>query len=495
MSFNSIEFFGFFAITYLLYRLLPFRWQNIMLLIASYIFYSWLDVRLVFLIIFSTVIVYICGSIIGTGRLRGSGENFLTNWLYPHLTALTEVQIRLLFLRVGICATLIILGFFKYFNFFSNSAEAIIHTIGFKVHLLHLNIVLIAGVSFYIFKAISYLVDVYKDKVEASNNFINFALFLAFFPPLLAGPIDRASQLLPQIANPRTFSFEQSVQGIFLILFGLFKKIAIADGIVTSVDAVYQTTGTTSWLSVVVATLYYTIQIYCDFSGYSDMAIGVSKLFGIELMVNFNFPYFSKDPSEFWTRWHISLSSWLRDYLYIPLGGSRKGNFATYRNLMITMILGGLWHGAAWNFVIWGFYQGAVLCLYRLFAPKKSQEPSINKGFSLIKGLAATILFFVLTCYGWLLFRATSLEQIITFTKILFWDFGNLALDVPKPPLSASLGIPVLIAYEVLGYIFGKPDFRYRFPIPVRAAFYAVVIFILLMGESNAPTQFIYSTF
>ncbi|WP_202951048.1 MBOAT family O-acyltransferase [Fortiea contorta] len=466
-----------------------------MLLIASYIFYAWLDVRLVFLIIFSTVIVFYCGGIIGTGRLNGSSRNLITKSLYPQLAKLTEAQTRLLFLRVGICATLFILGFFKYFNFFSDSAEAVISTIGLKVNLFHLNIVLIAGVSFYIFKAISYLVDIYKNKVEATNNFINFALFLAFFPPLLAGPIDRASQLLPQLENPRKLSFEQSVQGIFLILFGLFKKVAIADGISPSVDAVYQATNGVSWLSVVVGTLYYTIQIYCDFSGYSDMAIGVSKLFGIELMVNFNLPYFSKDPSEFWNRWHISLSSWLRDYLYIPLGGSRRGNLATYRNLMITMILGGLWHGAAWNFVIWGFYQGAVLCIYRFFGTKKNQETANNKFLVFIQGLAATLIFFVLTCYGWLLFRATSLEQIITFTKILFLDVGNLALNVPKPPLSALMGIPVLIGYEILGYIFGKPDFRYRFPIPARAAFYAIVIFILLMGQSNAPTQFIYSTF
>lgn len=522
-----------------------------MLLIASYVFYGWWDVHLLYLIVLSTVIDFCCGAMIDSGRLNRFNRNLASlsvivaavafdtlqwnaveirtspiavsvNWsqlfpsagtgwlvlvgtlllvalgkvLYPRCVALKEDKRRKLFLWVSICANLAILGFFKYFNFFIENAEALIRAFGIPVESLHLNLLLPAGISFYTFKAISYAIDVYQGKMGAYYNFLDFALFWAFFPPLLAGPIDRASHLLPQISNPRQLSFQQSAEGVFLILFGLFKKVAIADGVATSVSAVYQTTGAVSWIDVVAATFLFTIQIYCDFSGYSDIGRGVSKLFGIELMLNFDLPYFSKNPSEFWRRWHISLSSWLRDYLYIPLGGNRKGERRTYQNLMTTMVLGGLWHGAAWNFVLWGFYQGGLLCLYRAFTPKQAtKQPFNSKNFGFLGGVAATVLFFIITCYGWLLFRATSLFQVVTFTKILFVDFGNFALSMPKPPLAALLGIPILFGYELLQYMALKPNFNRRFSIPARAAFYATLIFILLMGASNAPAQFIYSQF
>lgn len=544
MTFNSVEFVVFFLVTYFLYRILPLRGQNIILLIASYVFYASWDVRFVFLIILSTAVDFYCGSMIETGRLTRSKRRFaslflvfaafffvtlqwdavksgsvqwsqllpasLSGWLvllgalalvavanllYPRFTSLPEKQRRKLFLWVSIGTNLALLGFFKYFNFFIGSAEGLIRGLGIPAEFLHLNIVLPVGISFYTFKTISYTIDVYRGKIQAAQRFVDFALFLAYFPPLLAGPIDRASSLLPQLSNPRQISFKQSVEGVFLILFGLFKKVAISDGVASSVNAIYGTSGTVSWIDVVLATFLYAVQIYCDFSGYSDMARGVSKLFGIELMVNFTLPYFSKDPSEFWRRWHISLSTWLRDYLYISLGGNRQGEGRTYLNLMTTMVLGGLWHGAAWNFVLWGFYQGALLCVYRAFNPKGIKQPPGKKGLAIPGALITTLLFFILTCYGWLLFRATSLEQIITFTKILFVDFGNLTLTLPKPPLPALLGIPLLIGYEVFEYQANNPDFYRRFPTPARGALYAALIIILLMGESNAPAQFIYSQF
>ena len=546
MSFNSVEFIVFVAITYLLYRILPFRGQNIMLLVASYIFYSWWDIHLLYLIVLSTVIDFCCGAMIESGRLTRfnrylaswsvigaafafdtfrfdalligssgvtihwsqllpntwSGWSILlgssvlvtiANQLYPQSIALSEEKRRKLFLWISICANLGILGFFKYSNFFIDSAAGAMRAVGIPAESLHLNIILPAGISFYTFKAISYAIDVYQRKMAASYHFLDFALFWAFFPPLLAGPIDRASHLLPQLSHPRQISYSQSAEGIFLILFGLFKKVAIADGVAGSISAVYQTSGTVSWIDVVLATFLFTVQIYCDFSGYSDIGRGVSKLFGIELMVNFNLPYFSKDPSEFWQRWHISLSSWLRDYLYIPLGGSRQGERRTYQNLMTTMVLGGLWHGAAWNFILWGFYQGILLCIYRAFIPKHTKTQS-NR-VQLLHSWAAILFFFTLTCYGWLLFRATSLTQVIDFTKILLLDFGNFSLSMPKPPLAALLGIPILIGYEVMEYTSAQVNFRLGFPRPVRAALYATFIFILLMGTSNAPAQFIYSQF
>ncbi|HAZ48661.1 MAG TPA: MBOAT family protein [Cyanobacteria bacterium UBA11369] len=549
MTFNSVEFVIFFTVTYLLYRVSA-RGQNLILLAASYIFYACWDVRFVFLLVLSTAVDFYCGWMIETGRLSRSGRSVaawflilaaflcvtvqwnavrigtepfavtvqwnqllpaapsgwlvligtvilvaIANLLYPIFTANKEKQRRDLFLWISICTNLGLLGFFKYFNFFIDSAEAVIRALGIQSELLHLNIVLPIAISFYTFKTISYTVDIYRGKIQPAQRFSDFALFLAYFPALLAGPIDRASGLLPQLSNPRQLSFEQSAQGIFLILFGLFKKVAISDGVAVSVNAIYGTSGTVSWIDVVLATFLYTIQIYGDFSGYTDMARGISKLFGIELMLNFNLPYFSKDPSEFWRRWHISLSTWLRDYLYIPLGGNRQGELRTYLNLMTTMVLGGLWHGAAWNFVLWGFYQGALLCVYRAFSSKEKKQSGSQNNLVNWQAIVATLFFFVLTCYGWLLFRATSLAQIITFTKILFVDIGNFALTMPKPPLPALLGIPVLIGYEFFAYKSQNQDFFLRYPTPARAAIYATLLIIVFMGLSNAPAQYIYSQF
>ena len=550
MTFTSVEFVIFFTATYLLYRVLSLRGQNLLLLVASYIFYAWWDVRFVFLIVLSTAVDFYCSWMIDTGRLTSSKRRTaalflifaaffcitlqsnavqirteplalsvqwnqllpaafsgwlvligtvilvaIANLLYPRFTSLEEQQRRQLFLFISVFTNLALLGFFKYFNFFIDSAIAAIRVLGIQAELLHLNIVLPVAISFYTFKTISYTVDIYRGKIQPAQRFSDFALFLAYFPPLLAGPIDRASNLLPQLSNPRQLSFEQSAQGVFLILFGLFKKVAISDGVAGSVNAIYGTSGTVSWIDVVLATFLYTIQIYGDFSGYTDMARGISKLFGIELMLNFNLPYFSKDPSEFWRRWHISLSTWLRDYLYIPLGGNRQGEQRTYLNLMTTMVLGGLWHGAAWNFVLWGFYQGALLCVYRFFSPKDNKQTSSPNGFGNWQGIVATLFFFVLTCYGWLLFRATSLAQIITFTKILFVDIGNFALTMPKPPLPALLGIPILMGYEFFAYKSQNQDFFLRYPTPARAAIYATLLIIVFMGLSNAPAQYIYSQF
>ena len=342
----------------------------------------------------------------------------------------------------------------------------------------------------------SYTIDIYRGQLKATNRFLDFALFVSYFPQLVAGPIERASELLPRILAPRGLNFKQSTRGLYLILFGLFKKIAIADSIAKSVNSIYEASGQqVSWLDIVLATFLFAVQIYCDFSGYSDIARGVSKLFGIELMRNFDVPYFSQSPSEFWRRWHISLSTWLRDYLYIPLGGNRKGN--VYRNLMITMVLGGLWHGAGWNFVLWGFYQGALLCIYR-FGSKAFSSSSIKlfpNSWSTAKSLLSTVVFFIFTCYGWLLFRANSFEQIATFTQILFTDIGNLSLSMNKPTLAGLFGLPLLFVYEVIEYNSQSPTFYKKVPTIIRGIFYALLTTIMIMGMSNAPEQFIYFQF
>ncbi|MBF2046190.1 MAG: MBOAT family protein [Elainella sp. C42_A2020_010] len=551
MVFNSIEFLVFLIIVYTAYRLLPFRGQNRMLLVASYIFYGWWDARFLFLILLTSTLDFCSALMIGQGQmstrqrvvsttaLLAAALLFVTvqwqavqfsltpfqlaidwsnllpsawtgwlvwlgtlaavllaNGLYPYLVALPENRRSNLCLATSITINLGILAVFKYFNFFVDSAEAALSSVGWQADFFSLGVLLPVGISFYTFQSMSYTIDVYRREIPPVQRLSDFALSIGFFPQLVAGPIVRAADLLPQISKPRQIKFDQTIRGLYLILLGLFKKVAIADGIAGSVNAVYGTTGAVSWLDVVAATLLFTFQIYCDFSGYSDIARGVAKLFGIELMLNFNLPYFSKTPSEFWRRWHISLSTWLRDYLYIPLGGNRKGN--TYRNLMTTMVLGGLWHGAAWNYVLWGFYQGTLLCIYRALGIRESKQSTQRNSFNLkqfLPAATATVLFFGLVCYGWLLFRATSFEQIVRFTQILFTDFGNFSLSMPRPTLSGMIGLLVLIVYECLEYSAGNAHFYYRIPSLFRGAFYAVLTTLILMGASNAASQFIYFQF
>ncbi|MEJ1487442.1 MAG: MBOAT family O-acyltransferase [Candidatus Sedimenticola sp. (ex Thyasira tokunagai)] len=397
---------------------------------------------------------------------------------------------RKIYVGISISSNLIILCFFKYFNFFIDSAEEVIHSLGGDAQLYQLDIILPVGISFYTFQTISYSIDIYRKQVKPTGNFLDFALFVAYFPQLVAGPIERAKNLLPRILYPRSVSYEQATRGVFLISWGLFKKIAIADSVAASVNSVYNTTGAVSWLDVILATVLFAIQIYCDFSAYSDIARGTSKLLGIELMRNFNLPYFASNPSEFWRRWHISLSSWLRDYLYIPLGGNKHGSLKTYRNLSITMLLGGLWHGAAWNFILWGGYQGAILSIHRFFTiNKKRATPS---GF--ISGLKI-ILFFAVTCYGWLLFRANSVSQIIDFTSILLFQWPDMSIHIKRPPLVAMLSIPLLFLYEIIEYKSGNILFYLRTRRPILGGVVAYTLLLIAMGLSNEPTQFIYFQF
>lgn len=549
MLFNSIEFLIFLIIVYIAYRLLPFRGQNTMLLIASYIFYGWWDEKFLFLIVLSSTIDFWCALIIDRGSLNLRNrcfssvylllaslffvtlkwknifaESFSQNWLsvkwlnvipnnlsdwliflitlaflilanlfYLILEKIPQERKRKIFLLLSVCANLGILGIFKYYNFFIDSANNIFQDLGVETFLPTLNIILPVGISFYTFQTMSYTIDIYRKELKSTDHFFDFALYVSFFPQLVAGPIERASELLPKILQPRKLSWQQSARGLYLILFGLFKKIAVADSIAKSVNSIYETTGQVFWLDIVIATFLFTIQIYCDFSGYSDIARGTSKLFGIELMHNFNLPYFSQNPSEFWRRWHISLSTWLRDYLYIPIGGNRRGN--VYMNLMITMVLGGLWHGAGWNFILWGFYQGFLLCTYRFFTPIFSSMKIFSKLWLNVKSLVMTIIFFIFTCYGWLLFRANSFEQISKFTSILLTDMTNLSMSISKPTFAGLLGLPLLMIYEFVEYNNGNPNFYVKLPSVFRGVLYAILMTIIIMGMSNEPEQFIYFQF
>ena len=557
MLFNSLEFLVFFPIVYLLYRLLPFQWQNRMLLVAGYVFYGWWDVRFLFLIAFSTTVDFTIGLLLSENKMpprqRWTASLFLVGaallFLCPNWQVLTRagtlggsidvaglrliqplgVQVliaTMVFILVANIAidrmmrlpierrsrvlvfcsafvNLAFLGVFKYFNFFVDSASEALRAAGVDPTQLQLHIVLPVGISFYTFQSLSYTIDVYRKRVEATPRFWDFALFVAYFPPMVAGPIERARHLLPQLLRPRHVRLTQSSHGLVLILLGLFKKVGIADGIGPLVDTIYTSSGAVSQFDVAAATFLFAIQIFCDFSGYTDIARGVSKLLGIDLILNFNLPYFSQNPSEFWHRWHISLSSWLRDYLYIPLGGNRRGSVRTYINLFLTMLLGGLWHGAAWNYVLWGAYQGTLLSVHRLLA---GDEPAMRsatgepgKRVGLVPSYVSVPLriafFFVLTCYGWLLFRAHSFDRIAAFTADLAGFGGTQASIITKPTTSAILGMVVLAGLQFADYRAGRLESFLRWRPALQGLLYAILLFILAMGTSNAPAQFIYFQF
>ncbi len=474
MNFATFEFAVFLACVYLPYLVLPHRQQNYFLLAASYFFYGFWDWRFLSLILFSTAVNYFVGLA---------------------LQQTQEVKKRRGYLIIALVTSLGILAVFKYFGFFVNSMVEFLELFGFKPDLLILSIVLPVGISFYTFQTLSYTIDVYKKEIQPTRHFFDFALYVAFFPQLVAGPIERAKNLLPQVLSPRILTYDKFSRGAFLILLGLFKKIVIADGVAGSVNAVYAMPDPTA-LDITLATYLFALQIYCDFSAYSDIARGIAKLLGFELMTNFNLPYFSVNPSEFWQRWHISLSTWLRDYLYIPLGGNRHGKLNTYRNLMITMLLGGLWHGAAWNFVLWGFYQGGILCVHRFFVERKTKTVSSSQVLGFFIYLLKVVVFFQIVCYGWLLFRANSFEQIADFTTILLFNFSlTQGISFSLPPIATLLGIPILIMLEIYQYLSRTPHFYRKWPLPLRGLLYASLLFILIAGTNNAPSDFIYFAF
>ena len=541
MLFNSPEFIVFVILVYCLYLILPFRLQNYMLLIASYVFYGWWDCRFLFLVVVSSAVDYWIGLTMDLGRLtrrqqlipaaflitsailllnvlpnvlsQGSAQQGYSNQsfsflfvfigasgflivarvYYTFLSRLPEELRRKFCLWTSVATQLGLLGFFKYFNFFIDSLHNALSAIGIQSSTWHLDIILPVGISFYTFQSLSYTIDIYRNVIKPTNRFFDFALFVAYFPQLQAGPIERARQLIPQLNNPRQLDFDQSLRGLFLIVLGFFKKVGIADGVAPVVDHVFGSSGHISWIDVITGTTLFAVQIYCDFSGYTDIARGVSKLLGVELMVNFNQPYFATNPQDFWRRWHISLSTWLRDYLYIPLGGNRGNLSFIFRNLMLTMVLGGLWHGAAWNYLLWGFYQGFLLCIYRAwreFKPHGSQIWKMSLARPLLIGS-----FFVFICYGWLLFRAQSLAQVLHFSTLLVTDFGNLNYGAGLPRFSSILGISLLLIMEIIQYWTRNVHYYKRFVLPARGLLIASLLTVILLGMSNEPARFIYFQF
>ncbi len=389
MAFNSWEFVLFFLGVWALYLLIPkLRFQNALLLVASYWFYGVWDWRFLSLLFASTILDYFCAL-----RIHAS----------------EDPSVRKRWLVFSMSGNLVMLCFFKYFGFFIASLEPLLLKAGIPADRLHLDIVLPVGISFYTFQTMSYAIDVYRRELVPTRRFFDFALFVTFFPQLVAGPIERATNLLPQCLKPRTLDRERFVTGAWLVVWGLWKKIVIADNMAPLADAVFNDSAGATASMAYLGVVAFAFQIYCDFSAYSDIARGTARLMGFELMLNFDNPYFAVNPSDFWRRWHISLSTWLRDYLYIPLGGNRGSEFRTYRNLALTMLLGGLWHGAAWNFVWWGAFHGVLLIGHRLITGRRTGRVRILWNW---QHLLSMFVMFHFTLGGWLLFRSTRRVEV-----------------------------------------------------------------------------------
>jgi len=473
MLFNSLVFVAFFIIVYGLYLLLRrhHKIQNRLLLVASYVFYGYWDWRFLSLIALSTIIDYFVGL-----ALHGSESPRKRKFL----------------LLISVFANLSLLGFFKYFNFFADSFAGLLGMFGMDAGYVTLNIVLPVGISFYTFQTMSYTIDIYRRKAEPTRSFLDFALFVSFFPQLVAGPIERAVNLLPQVTSPRRIKPSEINAGLFLILWGYYKKVVIADNVAIIAAQIFNGYTQYQGLDLLVGILAFTVQIFCDFSGYSDIARGLAKLMGFNLMVNFKLPYFALNPSDFWLRWHVSLSSWLRDYLYIPLGGSRGGTAATQRNLALTMLLGGLWHGAAWHFVIWGAFHGLILALYRVFDKKPEHEDPWSGKYSYFRILSKMLLMFILTLIGWVIFRASTGHQIIYMLTNVFGGWSENTLNMAHQLAFFSMPLIVIQIYQYL-----KRDLLAPIKLPpiIKFPLYAhFIIWIVIFGVREAA-EFIYFQF
>ena len=471
MLFNSLAFFVFLAIVYAVYRALPHKGQNRWLLLASYFFYGAWDWRFLGLILLSTLIDYVVGLAIHSSQDPRRRKQLVT---------------------LSIVANLSLLGVFKYAGFFTESLAELLALFGWELGTFTRTVVLPVGISFYTFQTLSYTIDIYRGRLAPTRNFFDFALFVAFFPQLVAGPIERAVNLLPQIQRPRAVSWEMVNSGSWLILWGLFKKTVIADHCLPVTRAVFAPDADPTGMEVLFASYAFGLYAYGDFSGYSDIARGVSRLLGFELMLNFNLPYYTESLRDFWRRWHISLSTWLRDYLYIPLGGNRRHR---YFNLWLTMVLCGLWHGAGWNYVIFGVYHGTLVSLYaastglreRLFA---FRSPTARRAWQ----VASVVITFHVVTLAWPIFDGGTLERSGELFAILFTDFFSPGLVPLWIPTFLLLCTP-LFSMQALQLYTGDLEPLHRFRIPVRAFVYLVVMLaIVLLGEDFGD-DFLYFQF
>ncbi|MDG5466845.1 MBOAT family O-acyltransferase [Deltaproteobacteria bacterium IMCC39524] len=529
MLFQTPIFFVFFTLflgAYFLTRK-QLRLQNVIILLGSYIFYGAWDERFLTLIIASTATDFLAG-IGASGQLltrknlfKASGYLLVGSaislaytykqsvdyylciialcllfWVVAFVAKQLDVTARKkFFVAFSVIVNLGVLAVFKYLNFFANSLQSAAGNFGYELNYVTLNIILPVGISFYTFQTLSYSIDIYRGKIKPTNSFLDLAAFVAFFPQLVAGPVERASNLLPQFEKLRVFTAERINSGATLFVWGLFKKVFIADNLSLIADKAFSNPGDLGSMDLLVGLLAFTFQIFCDFSGYSDMARGLARIIGFDLMLNFNIPYIARTPSEFWQRWHISLSSWLRDYLYIPLGGNKGGSFYIYRNLSLTMLLGGLWHGASWTFVIWGAYQGAILVVYRLL--------KIDEMLATLKGIpnvltrnlinvAAISIMFLFTIYGWLIFRANTMDVLTSYTTNLLLFKGGIPFD---GLLKILYYVWPLLAMQAIQVYRKNLEIFFDLPSFVRLNVALFVLYSIILLQPHATVAFIYFDF
>ena len=486
MLFNSIEFLIFLPIVFGIYWLMrkKIKWQNIFLLLASYVFYAWWDWRFLGLLLSMSLFAWICGKMIANNNEEPRGGQ---NVAFASKT----------WLVANIVIDLMVLGTFKYYNFFVGSFADLF---GLQDSIHSLKIVLPLGISFFTFQAIAYVVDVFKRKIE-SANLVDCLLYIGFFPKLLSGPIERPTNLIPQIQKERVFEYDLAADGMRQILWGLFKKIVVADSCALFVNKVWETYDTQTGSTLLLAAILYTIQIYGDFSGYSDMAIGTAKLFGFRFRDNFLFPYFSRNMNEFWRRWHISLNTWFVDYVYIPLGGSRNGKWFTIRNIMIVFLLSGLWHGADWSFVAWGAYHGLLLVLLILQNRNTKYEHVVasDRFLPSIKEFGQMLTVFLFATIGWVLFRAPSMTDAWQYLSGMR-QFGTLKASyrffLPNELLVYPMNVLIVIMLAV-EWIQRKKQHGLQMNIKqwyIRYPIYVAIIGMILYFSNSAST-FIYFQF
>lgn len=479
MYFNSIDFAIFLPIVFVLYWFVTqkyLRLQNALLVVASYVFYGWWDWRFLSLIVFSSLVDYT----IGIQLQKQSG-----------------LAVRKRLLWTSIIVNLGFLGFFKYYNFFVDNFIEAFSFFGQQISPNTLDIILPVGISFYTFQTLSYTIDVYKKKLEPTKDLISFLAFVSFFPQLVAGPIERATHLLPQFYKKRQFHYSQAVDGCRQILWGFFKKIVIADNCAEYANQIFNASDTHTGSTLLIGALFFTFQIYGDFSGYSDIAIGTSRLFGFDLKQNFAFPYFSRDIAEFWRRWHISLSTWFRDYLYIPLGGSRGGTWMKVRNTFIIFLVSGFWHGANWTFIIWGFLN-ALYFLPLLLAKRNRTHLNVvaqDRWLPTLKELLSMGLTFGLTVLAWIFFRAETVGHAFSYLKGIF-NSNLLSLPTIRPT-----NLLVLLFFFMSVEWVGR---RQHYAIEVillkqsrllRWSFYMLLIVLTFIFSSQSEQEFIYFQF
>lgn len=482
MLFNSIDFAVFLPIVFFIYWFAlqkNLKSQNLLIVIASYVFYGWWDWRFLAIILFSTLVDF---------------------WVGINMKSSSERKRKML-LFISISVNLGFLGFFKYYNFFVDSFIEAFSFFGSDIKPNSLNIILPVGISFYTFQTLSYSIDVYRKKLEPTKDIVAFAAFVCFFPQLVAGPIERATHLLPQFYSKRKFDYHLAVDGLRQILWGLFKKVVIADNCAEYANIIFNHSDSASGSTLLLGALFFTFQIYGDFSGYSDIAIGTSRLFGFDLMRNFAYPYFSRDIAEFWRRWHISLSTWFRDYLYIPLGGSQGSIWTKIRNTFVIFLVSGFWHGANWTFVAWGFLNALYFLPLMLTNRNRTNLETIakNKVLPSFIELGQMLSTFILTVFAWIFFRSENLKQAIEYIS------GIFSLSLFSKPVfqgsSASLIILFIVFVFLLIEWVGRED---QFAIAklglswkrgLRWSMYAMIIFVIGMFMQTKETPFIYFQF